>query len=203
MYMGNIMANIFYRVINKIKSTNIKRSLHRLKNVSIGDDLHVNAGMKFYLHKEAKLCIGNNVTFYSQNDDYHMNMFAGVKLIADRPGALIKIGDNTRINGSCIHAWKSVIIGNNCLVAANVNIMDSNGHPVSMNNPSERIMIHDQAEPIVIEDNVWIGCNSIILKGVTIGEGSIVSAGSVVIDDVPARSIVRGNPAIVVKMNIE
>jgi len=197
------MANIFYRVINKIKSTNIKRSLHRLKNVSIGDDLHVNAGMKFYLHKEAKLCIGNNVTFYSQNDDYHMNMFAGVKLIADRPGALIKIGDNTRINGSCIHAWKSVIIGNNCLVAANVNIMDSNGHPVSMNNPSERIMIHDQAEPIVIEDNVWIGCNSIILKGVTIGEGSIVSAGSVVIDDVPARSIVRGNPAIVVKMNIE
>lgn len=197
------MANIFYRVINKIKSTNIKRSLHRLKNVSIGDDLHVNAGMKFYLHKEAKLCIGNNVTFYSQNDDYHMNMFAGVKLIADRPGALIKIGDNTRINGSCIHAWKSVIIGNNCLVAANVNIMDSNGHPVSMNNPSERIMIRDQAEPIVIEDNVWIGCNSIILKGVTIGEGSIVSAGSVVIDDVPARSIVRGNPAIVVKMNIE
>lgn len=197
------MANIFYRVINKIKSTNIKRSLHRLTNVSIGDDLHVNAGMKFYLHKEAKLCIGNNVTFYSQNDDYHMNMFAGVKLIADRPGALIKIGDNTRINGSCIHAWKSVIIGNNCLVAANVNIMDSNGHPVSMNNPSERIMIHDQAEPIVIEDNVWIGCNSIILKGVTIGEGSIVSAGSVVIDDVPARSIVRGNPATVVKMNIE
>ena len=60
--------------------------------------------MKFYLHNEAKLTIGNNVTFYSQNDDYHMNMFAGVKLIANRPDAVIKIGDNTRVNGLCIHA---------------------------------------------------------------------------------------------------
>lgn len=67
-----------------------------------------------------------------------------------------------------------------------------------MDNPAERIKSQDKAKPIVIEDNVWIGCNSIILKGVTIGEGSIVSAGSVVMDNVPSHSIVRGNPAVVV-----
>lgn len=193
------MNSILYRITNKIKSNNIKSALKKAKNVSIGDNLHINAGMKFYLNDEAKLIVGNNVTFYSQNDDYHMNMFAGVKLIADRPGAKIAIGDNTRVNGSCIHAWDSVSIGKNCLIAANCNIMDSNGHATMMDSPSERIKTQDTAKPIVIEDNVWIGCNSIILKGVTIGEGSIVSAGSVVIDDVPPRSIVRGNPAVVVE----
>lgn len=76
--------------------------------------------------------------------------------------------------------------------------MDSNGHEALMDNPAERIKSQDKDKPIVIEDNVWVGCNSIILKGVTIGEGSIVSAGSVVMDDVPPYSIVRGNPAVVV-----
>lgn len=193
-----VMANFLYRISNKLKSNKTRKALAKAKNVTCGENLHVNAGMKFYLHNEAKLTIGNNVTFYSQNDDYHMNMFAGVKLIADRPGAVIKIGDNTRVNGSCIHAWDSVTIGNNCLIAANCNIMDSNGHEALMDNPAERIKSQDKAKPIVIEDNVWVGCNSVILKGVTIGEGSIVSAGSVVMDNVPPHSIVRGNPAVVV-----
>lgn len=76
--------------------------------------------------------------------------------------------------------------------------MDSNGHEALMDNPTERIKSQDKAKPIVIEDNVCVGCNSIILKGITIGEGSIVSAGSVVMDNVPPHSIVRGNPAVVV-----
>jgi acetyltransferase-like isoleucine patch superfamily enzyme len=58
-------------------------------------------------------------------------------------------------------------------------------------------------KPIVIEDNVWIGCNVIILKGVTIGAGSIVAAGSIVTKNVPADSIVAGNPAKVIKENVK
>lgn len=76
--------------------------------------------------------------------------------------------------------------------------MDSNGHEALMDNPSERIKSQDKPKPIVIDDNVWMGYNSIILKGVTIGEGSIVSAGSVVMDNVPPHSIVRDNPAVVI-----
>ena len=150
----------------------------------------------------SKIIIGNNVTLNSRNFGYHVSMYSKVKLIADRPGAIISIGENSRIHGSCIHAYKSIKIGKNCLIAANSNIFDTNGHPLSFNNVSKRIYRNetvDDAEPIVIEDNVWFGLNSIILPGVIIGEGSVIAAGSVVSKDVPPNKIYGGNPARLIK----
>jgi len=89
-------------------------------------------------------------------------------------------------------------IGKNCLIAANTQIFDCNGHDFCFENPENRI--HTLGEkhgvhPIIIKDNVWIGLNTIILPGVTIGEGSIVAAGSIVVNDVSAFSLVGGNSA--------
>ena len=67
-----------------------------------------------------------------------------------------------------MHPRLGLTIGNNCLIAANCNIMDSNGHEALMDNPAERIKSLNKAKSIVIEDNVCIGCNSIIFKGVTL-----------------------------------
>lgn len=88
--------------------------------------------------------------------------------------------------------------------------MDSNLHPIS---PKQRLEdavnfskgIHPDVytgipnAPVIIKNSVWIGVNSVILKGVTIGEGAIVGAGSVVTKDVPAWTIVGGNPAKVIR----
>lgn len=146
-----------------------------------------------------KIKIGKNVTLNSLNLGYHINMHSSVKLLADRKNAIIDIGDNTRIHGSCIHAFKSITIGKNCLIAANCQIMDGNGHDLSFENVSNRLNTTGDAKPVVIGDNVWIGANCIIMPGVTIGAGSVIAAGSVVVKDIPEMCIGGGNPATVIK----
>lgn len=126
----------------------------------------------------------------------------------------VKIGDHCLLGPRCVvGAVNLVAIGSNVMISNNVTIIDNNNHPV---NPTDRkIMIstgyasvyrswkYAVSKPIFIHDNVWIGRNSIINKGVTIGENSIVAACSVVTKDVPANSIVAGNPAKVVKSDID
>jgi len=93
---------------------------------------------------------------------------------------------------------ESVVVGDYVLMASNVLITDSDhvvepgGTPVTINKKLN-------SSPVVIEENCWIGQNSVILKGVTIGRDSIVGANSVVTHDVPSRSVVAGNPARVIK----
>lgn len=107
----------------------------------------------------------------------------------------IAIGDYVLISpGTRISAADEVVIGNNVMMANGVYITDSDWHGIydRTSNPEEKYPIH-------IEDNVWLGDRSTVLKGVTIGENSIVAAGAVVSKDVPANVVVAGNPAKVVK----
>lgn len=127
-------------------------------------------------------------------------MFSPVKLTADRKGAIIKVGEHTRIHGSCLHAYKYIEIGARCLIAANCQIIDCNGHESSFENVSNRVNTSSAGVPIIIGDDVWIGTGSIILPGVTIGNGSIVAAGSIVTKNIPEMVIAGGNPARVIKM---
>jgi acetyltransferase-like isoleucine patch superfamily enzyme len=115
------------------------------------------------------------------------------------------IGDSTRI-------WSanSITIGNNVLIYHGVNIVDTNSHEMYSVERAERyidLLKNGPWEnkgsvitaPIIIKDYAWISFNAIILKGVTIGKGAIVAAGSVVTKDVPDYAIVAGNPAVVIK----
>lgn len=114
-------------------------------------------------------------------------------------GAVIEIGDYTGISGGTIAAWKSIKIGSHVLIGSGAMIIDSDSHP--LNWEERRKGGSHEARPIVIEDDVFIGARAIILKGVTIGRGAIIGAGAVVSSDVPAWSVVVGNPARVVKTN--
>lgn len=154
-------------------------------------------------HSHAQLVIGDKVTLNSYNYDYHANLVAPVKLFLEGADSLIEIGDNTRIHGTCIHARKRIKIGSRCLIAGNCNILDSNGHETLLSSPELRFTSVDKPREILIEDDVWIGMNSIILPGTVIGKGSIVAANSVVKMIVPPGSIVCGNPAVIVKSHQE
>jgi acetyltransferase-like isoleucine patch superfamily enzyme len=161
-------------------------------NINIEKHVKINNWPILIHRSNAKMVLGNNVLLNSSNRNYHINMFAAVKLICDKPNAIISIGDNTRIHGSCIHAFERIEIGKNCLIAANCQIFDTSGHGTSH---KERAESQGKSKPIIIGDNVWIGAGCIILPGVTIGDGSIVAAGSVVIKSIPENSIYGGNPA--------
>lgn len=146
-----------------------------------------------------RIYIEKGVTLNSRNRGYHINMHSPVKLMADRKGAIIRIGAETRLHGTCIHAYQSVSIGEKCLVAANTQIIDCNGHDLSFEDVEKRVHSTGSANPVVLEDCVWIGANVIILSGVHIGRGSVIGAGSVVGEDIPPFVVASGNPAKVIK----
>lgn len=147
--------------------------------------------------KGASICLGENITLRSDSFDYFGGMPFNTTLLIDKEGGKIKIGDNCRINGAYIHAKESIEIGKNCVIAAGVNIFDSNGHQLLSSN---RTIGEDEPKEVVIGDNVWLCLNSVILKGTTIGNNSVVAANSVVKGEFPDNSLIQGNPAIVVSI---
>jgi len=171
------------------------------QNIEIKGKITIRGLPLIDIRKGCKLYIGMDVTLNSSNKNYHINLHSPVKLFADKLGAEIRIGNKTRIHGTCIHAYQSITIGNNCLIAANCQIIDGNGHDLSFPNVEERINTTGTSNPVIIEDNVWIGANSIVLPGVTIGRGSVISANSVVVKDIPEMVVAGGNPAIIIKEN--
>ena len=116
----------------------------------------------------------------------------------ETPGSRIVIGDNVGISGSTICATMNVTIGNNVLIGSGCLITDTDAHPIDWR--ERRLSNNTKAvAPVVIGDDVFIGARSIILKGVHIGNRSVIGAGSVVTKDIPADSIAAGNPAVIVK----
>jgi acetyltransferase-like isoleucine patch superfamily enzyme len=110
---------------------------------------------------------------------------------------VLKIGSNTSINYRTVISVECMVsIGDNCLIAEETKIFDNNSHSIDYRN---RRMTNKDAGPIVIENDVWIGMNSIILKNVTIGKGAVVAAGSVVTKDVATMTLVGGSPARFIK----
>lgn len=187
------------RALTRLNNFYLRKSLVFTKGLKIVGDLKVVGRPIIQITKYSKVVIGDNVTLNSRNYGYHANMYSTVKLMADREGATILIGDNTRINGACLHAYNRIEIGKNCLIAANVQIIDASGHELAFDNPSNRINTSSEGKPIYIEDNVWIGLNAIVLPGVRIGQGSIIGANTVVSKDVPPMVVFAGNPGSVVK----
>lgn len=115
-------------------------------------------------------------------------------------GGRIEIGDFTGASAVVISSRSRVKIGNYCNIGGNVRIFDHDFHVLDAETRRGPRGCDDCAtKPIVIGDDVFIGAQSIILKGVTIGDRAVIGAGSVVTKDVPADSIVAGNPALIVK----
>jgi len=125
-------------------------------------------------------------------------------------GGRIEVGEYCFI-GEGTHLWsaKHIRIGNRVLISHNVNIFDNDTHPINANlrhkqyqaiiTSGQPRVIDLNERPVEILDDAWIGCMVVILPGVTIGEGAIVGAGSVVTKDVPPYTIVGGNPARVIR----
>jgi maltose O-acetyltransferase len=111
-------------------------------------------------------------------------------------GGTLEVGERTLVNyGSSIAAADHIRIGARCLIGTHAIIMDNDFHRIE----PERRLEAPPSKPIVIGDNVWLGARVIVLGGVTIGDDSCVAAGSVVVDDLPPRSLAAGVPARVIR----
>lgn len=135
-------------------------------------------------------------------DDVHFGWWMGgsakqpILLQPSEVGSTIQVGDETWIMNGCeLYARGSIRIGRGCFIGPGTCIMDADFHGIK---PDQR---HEPglSAPVTIEDNVWIGSEAMVLKGVNIGQDAVVGARCVVSKDVSAGSIVVGNPMRVVK----
>ncbi len=136
------------------------------------------------IKSKGSITLGDQVAIWS--------VFEKTKLLV-HPGAQLQVGDFSRLNGVHISVKESVTIGKDVRIGPYTLIMDSDFHDIQYHD------IPGKSFPIAIEDNVWIASKAIILKGVKIGEGAIVSAGAVVTKDVEPYTLVGGVPAKVIK----
>lgn len=146
------------------------------------------------------------------------NTMLGCSIIFESDEGQVNIGNNTFINGgTSLISRNSISIGNNVTIAWGCTLYDHNSHSLDFierqndikrqneDYKNGRSFIYSKdwsvvsSKPIIIEDNVWIGFDSVILAGVTVGEGAIVGARSVVRQDVEPWTVVAGNPAVVIK----
>ncbi len=159
---------------------------------SYGKNLHTGVFLH-WVQGKGDIILGDNVTLGGRSNIFFAARFC------ERP--VLRIGDHSGFGHECAFSiGKEIRIGRHCRFASNIAVFDSSGHPsdpvARMNgNPPDP----DDVRPVIIGDNVWVGTSSIIYPGVTIGDNSIVSAGSVVMSNVPANTVVAGNPARMVR----
>lgn len=192
------------RIINFIRHIPLKikrkyKYIRFKKLCEFGDNLDLSFQSDCRADKSGTIKIGDNCRIFC-------------KLYTQDDGMII-IGNNTCIyDRTYIGSVNNITIGSGVWISNHVHIFDNNNHPTS---PEIRMKMsegpfdgdawrwkHSDNSPVIIEDNVWIGEYSAVMKGVHIGKGSIVAAHAVVTKDVPEYSIVAGNPARVVK-NLE
>ncbi len=149
-------------------------------------------------HRKSVIRLGSNFSLRSTVRSNPLGPNHPVILCTWTSGALLEIGDNFGMTGGSICAAERITIGNNVNIGANSTIIDTDFHPLDADNRL-RIPQAAQTGAIQIEDNVFVGMNCLILKGVTVGKSSVIGAGSVVTGSVPAGVIVAGNPAKIIR----
>jgi acetyltransferase-like isoleucine patch superfamily enzyme len=151
----------------------------------------------FYKELGSTIEIGDACIFRSDFDSNLIGVAHKCIISTHSPNAEIKIGNSCGFSGTSIGIKESLVIGNNVQVGANTCITDFDWHamdPEDRDNPDLIL-----SKGVVIEDNVWLGLNCIVLKGVRIGKNSIIGAGSVVTRDIASDSLAAGTPCRVLK----
>lgn len=194
-------AYLYYK-IKRPKNTTLRVYNYSMLNIASNAQIimvpksHLEINMLNLKRNRTKAC----TLWLSENSTLVCNggftMFEGSSIVI-LPGGTLELGNKSYINESLIQCASSIKIGNNCAIASGVLIQDTDFHTI-IEEGFEKL----NTKPIIINDHVWICANATILKGVTIGEGSIIAAGAVVTKNIPPFSLVGGNPAKVIKSNI-
>lgn len=147
---------------------------------------------------ETALCMGKNSQLECGGGKFgSLNMVGYGSYLQVGNGAKLKIGDSFINREVKIICNKSITIGDDCIIAMGTVIRDNDGGNHQIFAPG-----YENAKSIIIGNHVWLGENVMILKGVTIGEGAIVAASSLVLKDVPPHTLVAGSPAKIIKDNV-
>jgi acetyltransferase-like isoleucine patch superfamily enzyme len=158
--------------------------LNGVLTLGVKENRKSTAETRFSLGKNSNLTVNGAFSVASGSD---IRVFANGELVID---------DGYCTSGVQIVCFKKITIGKGCAIARDVIIRDTDAHQIFY---ADYVMTQE----VVIGEHVWIGNRAIIMKGVTIGDGAIVAAGSIVTKDVPKKCMVAGVPAKVIRENVE
>jgi acetyltransferase-like isoleucine patch superfamily enzyme len=161
--------------------------------VKIGKKVKFDGKCHFERFPGTSISIGNNCEFRSRLNSnlIGINHPCSISTIISEFQSSIEIGDNCGFSGTVISAFKCIKIGNNVRCGANTLITDSDWHLDDLRSGAPA--------DVTICDKVWLGVNSVVLKGVMIGENTIIGANSVVTKSIPANVVAAGNPCRIIK----
>ncbi len=169
-----------------------------IKGVKLGNNITFNGVPIIRRYPNSSISFGSWCKFNSSRNSVIIRLSQPCVFATLSENAEISFGNNSGASGVKISARSKVEIGNNVLIGAGSNILDNDFHH---SNFKKRGHMNIPAKPIIIEDNVFIGLNCTVLKGVKIGENSVIGAGSVVFNNIPANCIAIGNPCKVIIKN--
>lgn len=196
-----MLMSLFYKVIRrlcnnlqKVYAKQVSRLMFIGNNIAY-KSFHTNGIPYVMIARGGTFSIGKNFAMNNGIKGNPIGCYERCTFFVDR-GAVLTIGNNVGMSQAALICHKSITIGNNVKIGGGVCIYDTDFHsldPVIRRSSED---LKNRAEkPVVIDNDVFIGAKSIILKGVTIGENSVIGAGSVVTKSVPANQIWAGNPA--------
>lgn len=182
----------------KMKQSITDAYLERV-GVEAGSNTRLHGRPLIALHRGSRIVFADGVILTSMWRKNTLDAPRRCLIRTISPSAEISIGRGSGLTSSTISAAFQISIGQDVMIGSSVVITDSNHHELSW---SDREKNRELPTPLIqdrirIEDGVFIGTRSIILKGVTIGRGSVIGAGSVVISDIPQGVVAAGNPCIV------
>lgn len=180
------LFSIFCKTITwiKLKGNGVEFANFRTNGIPMID---IKIGGKFIIGNNFSM---NNGRYYNKIGRQHPCSFLVTK------DSLMIFGDNVGISGSAFFCSEKITVGNNVKIGGNCVFYDTNFHALNYLERRDRKLDLERSKssPIIIEDDVFIGAHSTILKGVTIGKGSIIGAASLVSKSIPANQIWGGNP---------
>jgi acetyltransferase-like isoleucine patch superfamily enzyme len=208
---GPVQRDVLWRVISRL---GLCRSLYlslRYKGVFLvarGTRLKIGSGARVTFEGRGFLCVGffhltPTPACVHIRKNAEMVISGTVQIMRGTritvwDGGRLSLGSRTYINDcATITCFEDLRIGSGCAIAWNTNILDTNIHEISIEGVPRPL-----SSPVNIGDHVWIGTGVTILAGMTIGTGAVIAAGSVVTSDVPAASLVAGNPAKIVRKDV-
>lgn len=157
---------------------------------------------RIHCYRRGSIRIGKRFTCTSSWRFNSIGVFQPTTLKCVTPDARLVLGDDFGVSGASISCSKEIFIGDRVMIGSGCLITDSDAHAVDPRCRFDSTKV--PMAPVQIGDDVFVGARAIILKGVTIGSGSVIGAGSVVVKDIPAGVIAAGNPARVIReINME
>ena len=202
---GDFLGVIFWRAFYfRIRIYGIFNSLIHmicyLRGVKIGNNVKFLGKPVIRRYPNSNISLGPNCNFNSAKHSVLEGLLRPCTFITLRKESEIILSNNVGATGLVMVSASKILIGNNVLIGANCTIVDTDFHHPD---PVARLQNTTMpTRPITIEDNVFIGYNCLILKGVTIGENSVIGANSVVVNSIPKNSIAIGNPCkLVIRKN--